>query len=59
MVRETGHPSKSMHDIKKLFKRLKNECQTENMEDDKASTEACGSSDNSLFVLPVAHISGM
>jgi hypothetical protein len=48
-----------MHDIKKLFKRLKNECQTENMEDDKARTEACGSSDNSLFVLPVAHISGM
>lgn len=26
------------------------------MEDYKASTEACGSSDNSLFVLPVAHI---
>ncbi len=26
------------------------------MEDDKASTEACGSSDSCLFVLPVAHI---
>jgi hypothetical protein len=45
-----------MHDIKKLFKRLKNECQTENMEDDKAGTEACGSSDSCLFVLPAAHI---
>jgi hypothetical protein len=31
-----GKREKSMHDIKKLFKRLKNECQTENMEDDKA-----------------------
>ena len=57
MVRETGHPSKSMHDIKKLFKRLKNECQTENMEDDKACTEA-RDNDNCL-VLPVVHISGI
>ena len=57
MVRETGHPSKSMHDIKKLFKRLKNECQTENMEDDKACAEA---RDNvNCLVLPVAHISGI
>ena len=26
------------------------------MEDHEAHAEACGSSDNSLFVLPVAHI---
>ncbi len=56
MVRETGHPSKSMHDIKKLFKRLKNECQTENMEDDKAGAEAGGEDNDCCLVLPVAHI---
>lgn len=46
-----------MHDIKKLFKRLKNECQTENMEDDKACAEA-RDNDNCL-VHTVAHISGI
>ena len=48
-----------MHDIKKLFKRLKNECQTENMEDDKTGAEAGGEDNDCCLVLPVAHISGI